>query len=1005
MSGLDFLFGEGGLQEAVKPVWAEPAQGLAKALGLEGQNRRLGANEAFLLDAEPKGWLVLSGTLDLFLLSDRDAGPNGEQTRHHVLRVEAGGLALPLGGNANAHFLAVPSNGAELVAFDWHALFRLAASDDLGEATAAALTEWLTHLAMASAESRPPKAVHLVDPSAALTLIEGHPIAVNNGVYWLATDEAALTLPKQEKKARHIPMAPGLWVQPGKAGVVQPLSMTAWSATPQAISDLAAFQDYAVAGITAKAVARRDKEFQRVQAARQRRGATFASALASLGGVLASRRVPLVELPKEPIAAAAMLVWREMGLHINLPLTVEAAIARDADPISALGHKCGLLQRKVHLADGWWQSDQGPLLGFYGPDKRPCALLPVGVKRYQLADPDDGTVRQVDADLAKAVASEAFIFCAPFAERRVGPRELLKFGIRNTRYDIVTITTMAIVTGILSLALPVITGWVVDPVIPEARLSQLAILIAALIVAGVSITAFSLVQSLAMLRLEGGMSNRVQSAVWDRLLGLPASFFRRFNVGDLTNRAQGIDRMRALMTGTVTAALLHVVSGLFSLGFMVFISWQLAAVTVLVAALYSLVVLLVGKRILSHNRETLALTGQLQGLVLQLLGAVGKLRVAGAEPSAFARWTEPYARLLRVSYLQQRLNNLLIVFKSTFHFLAIGGLILVVALQGHEFLALFKTPSTWAEIDAEALHRIMPTGKFMAFHVAFGQFLGAVFGITQTLVHLTNIKPLYERIQPILEAEKENQEEADDPGELIGDLEIRDVRFRYDADGPLILDGLSLRAEPGEFVAIVGPSGAGKSTLVRLLLGFDTPEGGSLFYDGKDIKLMDKRLLRRQLGVVLQNGRLLSGSLFQNISAGANLSRDDAMEAARLAGLDKDIERMPMGLETFLGEGAATLSGGQRQRLMIARAVVRKPRLLIFDEATSALDNETQAVVSEGLKALSATRIVIAHRLSTIVDADRIYVISDGRMVEEGNFKALMAKGGLFADLARRQMV
>jgi len=1004
MSGLDFLFGEGGLQEAIKPVWAEPAQSLVKALGLEGQTRRLGANEAFLLDAAPKGWLVVSGALDLFLLSDSDAGPNGEQTRHHVLRVEAGGLALPLGGEASSHFLAVPSNGAELVAFDWHAIFHLAATEDFGEATAAALTEWLTYLAMASAETRPPKTVHLVDPSTTLTLTENHPIAINHGVYWLATGAASLTLPKQEKKATHIPMAPGLWVQPGIDGQVQPLSIAAWVATPQAASDLAAFQDYAIARIAAKVVARRDKEFQRVQAARQRRGATFANALASLGGVLANRRIPLVKLPKEPIAAAAMLVWREMGIHIAMPLTVEAAIARDADPVGALGHKCGLLQRKVHLADDWWQSDQGPLLGFYGPNKRPCALLPIGVKRYQLADPDDGTIRPVDADLAKEVASEAFIFCAPFAERRVGPRELLKFGIRNTRYDTTTIATMAIVTGILSLALPIITGWIVDPVIPEAQLSQLGILIAALVVAGVSITAFSLVQSLAMLRLEGGMSNRVQSAVWDRLLGLPASFFRRFTVGDLTNRAQGIDRIRALMTGAATASLLHVVSGLFSLGFMVFVSWRLAAVTVLVAAIYSLVVLLIGRRILSHNRETLALTGQLQGLVLQLLGAIGKLRVAGAEPSAFARWADPYARLLRVSYLQQRLNNLLIVFKSSFHFLAIGGLILVVALQGHEFLALFKTPSTWAEIDAEALHRIMPTGKFMAFHVAFGQFLGAVFGITQTLVHLATIKPLYERIQPILEAEKENQEEAEDPGELMGDLEIRDVRFRYDADGPLILDGLSLRARPGEFIAIVGPSGAGKSTLVRLLLGFDTPESGSLFYDGKDIKSLDKRLLRRQLGVVLQNGRLLSGSLFQNIAAGANLSRDGAMEAARLAGLDKDIERMPMGLETFLGEGAATLSGGQRQRLMIARAVVRKPRLLIFDEATSALDNETQAVVSDGLKALSATRIVIAHRLSTIVDADRIYVISDGRMVEEGTFKTLMAKDGLFADLARRQM-
>lgn len=1005
MSDLDFLFGGGGLQGAAKETWAEPARSLVAGLELEDQRQRQGANEAFPLDDETKGWLVLSGSLDLFLLPSIEAAEDGEQIRDHVLRVEAGGLALPLGSGAEGpHFLAVPSNGAELVAFEWRQLFRLAASDELGEAACGAWTRWLTSLALASAESRPPKTVRLVDPSAPLTLNAGQPITVNEGVYWLATDGMTPTLSEREIKATHLPMAPGLWLVPGNDGTAQALSIAAWSATPQAKSDLATFQNYAVACIAAKAAARRQRESRRVDAARHRRGATFAGALAGLGAVLARGQMPLSELPKEPTAAAAMLVWRTMGLDLKLSLAAETAISRETDKVGALGHKCGLFQRKVHLAEGWWQNDQGPLLGFYGPDKRPCALLPAGVKRYRLIDPEDRATRQVDAALAEQIASEAFVFYAPFTERRVGPRNLLKFGFRKTRYDFSTIAFMAIVTGILSLALPVITAWVVDPVIPEAQLNQLGVLIVALVVASLSMTAFSLVQSLAMLRLEGGMSNRVQSAVWDRLLGLPASFFRRFSVGDLANRAQGIDGMRALMTGTVTASLLHAVSGLFSLGFMLYVSWRLALMTSLVAALYGAVVLLIGKRILSRNRETLAVTGQLQGLVLQLLGSISKLRVAGAEQSAFARWAEPYARLLRVSYHQQRLNNLLVVFKSVFHFFAVAGLILVVALQGHEFLALLKTPSTWAEIDAEALHRIMPTGKFMAFHVAFGQFLGAVFGITQTLVRLANVKPLYERIQPILEAEKESLEEADDPGELSGGLEIRDVRFRYDADGPLILDGLSLHAAPGEFVAVVGPSGAGKSTLVRLLLGFDDPESGSIFFDGKDIKQLDKRLLRRQLGVVLQNGRLLSGSVFQNITAGAHLSRDDAMAAARLAGLDKDIERMPMGLETFLGEGASTLSGGQRQRLMIARAVVRQPRLLIFDEATSALDNETQSIVSEGLKALSVTRLVIAHRLSTIVQADRIYVISDGQVVEEGTFDALMTKGGLFADLARRQM-
>jgi ABC-type bacteriocin/lantibiotic exporter with double-glycine peptidase domain len=239
---------------------------------------------------------------------------------------------------------------------------------------------------------------------------------------------------------------------------------------------------------------------------------------------------------------------------------------------------------------------------------------------------------------------------------------------------------------------------------------------------------------------------------------------------------------------------------------------------------------------------------------------------------------------------------------------------------------------------------------------------------------------------------------------VTGRLEIRGVSFRYKPEGPLVLHDLTIEASPGQFIAVVGPSGAGKSSLVRLVLGFDPPAAGSIFIDGKDVKLLDKRALRRNFGVVLQNGQILSGSIFHNITAGANLTREDAMAAAQLAGFDKDIESMPMGLDTFLSEGAATLSGGQRQRLMIARAVVRRPRFLIFDEATSALDNETQAIVSQGIERLAATRIVIAHRLSTIIKADKIYVLEAGRLAESGRFDELMAKDGVFAQLARRQI-
>jgi ATP-binding cassette subfamily C protein len=215
---------------------------------------------------------------------------------------------------------------------------------------------------------------------------------------------------------------------------------------------------------------------------------------------------------------------------------------------------------------------------------------------------------------------------------------------------------------------------------------------------------------------------------------------------------------------------------------------------------------------------------------------------------------------------------------------------------------------------------------------------------------------------------------------------------------------VSLQCRPGEFVALVGPSGSGKSTLLRLLLGFEAPEAGAIRYDRRDLAALDARAVRRQIGTMLQNGRLLAGDIFTNIVGASTLTLEDAWAAARLAGLDEDIRQLPMGMHTVLSDGASTLSGGQRQRLLIARAIVHKPRLLFFDEATSALDNRTQEIVGESLERLAVTRLVIAHRLSTIQKADRIYVLERGRIVESGTYRELMQRRGVFAALARRQL-
>jgi ATP-binding cassette subfamily C protein len=317
--------------------------------------------------------------------------------------------------------------------------------------------------------------------------------------------------------------------------------------------------------------------------------------------------------------------------------------------------------------------------------------------------------------------------------------------------------------------------------------------------------------------------------------------------------------------------------------------------------------------------------------------------------------------------------------------------------------ATFQDPKDWSSLTA-TIATVLPPPIFVAFNVAYGQFIASVFGLAKSWISLLNVAPLHQRARPILEAAVETRGSAQDPGEIIGNVEIRDIHFRYAPDSPPVLNGLTLLAEAGKLIAVVGPSGAGKSSLVRLLLGFDDPQRGSIFIDGKDIRHLNKRALRQQFGVVLQNGRVLSGSVYHNITAGAHVSREEAWEAARIAGLDKDIRALPMGMDTFLNEGASTISGGQRQRLMIARAVVRRPKLLIFDEATSALDNQTQEEVRRNLEKMNCTRIVIAHRLSSIANADRIYVLDGGQVVEQGSADQLMALNGRFAEMARRQI-
>ncbi len=664
---------------------------------------------------------------------------------------------------------------------------------------------------------------------------------------------------------------------------------------------------------------------------------------------------------------------------------------RPSGTLAGIAKASRVRTRKVMLRGDWWVRDSGPMLAYLEEDGRPVALLPTPSFRYEMVEPGLGTRVPVDQRNAALLSPYAYTFYVPLAEKAITGLNLIVFGLKGcSKSDLVKIPLIGIIVGILGLLVPLATGVIFDSIIPGTERRQLFHISIVLFAVAFSTGLFEAAKGLAILRTETKISAATQAGIWDRILSLPVSFFRQYLAGDLAVRSLGIEEIREALTNSAISAVLAGIFSVFNLFLLFYYSWTLAltALGLLLAALTFTVLLALVE--LRYQRSIQTMEGKVAGLVFQLLSGIAKLRTAAAESRAFSIWAREFAAQKRLGVKARTLSNRLAVFDSAFPVISSLCLfILVFALRGGGAVA----------------GETLSTGSFIAFNAAFGTFLAAGLEMGTVVLSVIQIIPLYERARPILETLPEVDNERADPGELTGDIEMTHISFRYDQGGSLTLNDISFHVRPGEFAAFVGPSGAGKSTILRLLLGFETPEAGSIYYSGQDFNSLDAQNVRGQMGVVIQNSQVLPGTVFQNIVGSAPLTLDDAWAAARMAGLDRDIEQMPMEMHTFVSEGGSTFSGGQRQRLLIARALVKKPRILLFDEATSALDNKTQAQVSESLERLGVTRIVIAHRLSTIRNADCIYMLSGGRIVDKGNYEELMSRPGPFRDLASRQLV
>jgi NHLM bacteriocin system ABC transporter ATP-binding protein len=978
------------------------------ALTREGALIEVGAHQPFLLDDPERAWYVATGGIMLFTVALENGLPRG--TRTHVIDLEPGQLLLGFDlhrQQSGAGFLAVARAGTTLRRLPIARLRELANAPPQAAAIARLIDAWIRGLSTSLGRSLAVK--HNAAPILAAHVdVECSPrasVTSATGVVWIEIQSGGirfddLAVPRFTTRQTLFPVAPDAWIQ-AIDDELGPLAVRPAS-TLDALRDdalwhgLQVFNDVLCECELTHRRQAEDDEFERLEEKARYRERAQDLAYAAIGSVLGQEtETPpefLTATTAEPVLRACQMAGRALGLSVRAHPDASPDLTFE-DRVAAIASASGFRTRLVVLRDGWWQHDHGPLVGQSSESKAPVALLPINASRYEMLDGATGRRTPLDAASAATLTPFAYACYRPFPQgSQLRARDMVRFGAWGIKPDVYALIGTAIGVGLFGTITPYLTGRIFDSAIPQADRQMLLAFGFALAASAVAMSMFKLVQGVAAVRVQARMEYAIQSAMWDRLLSLPASFFRAFSAGDLADRVGGVDVIQTLMSGAGVAAILGAISGLF------FIAQMLTYSFVLAMAAVGLTIVFVGCNMLAnylqlrYQREEARLKGRIAGLVLNLITGVSKVRTSGAEPHAFRVWAQEFAQQRRLAFKAGTIQAGATVFSTTFP-IASSMVIFLVMLGDQQQAA--------TEGGAAAL----TTGEFIAFTTAYGLFLAAMQALGDASLNLLRAVPVYERFAPILSTPPEVDSTRAFPGKLTGEIELSHVSFRYSDDGPWILRDVSLKMAPGEFVAFVGPSGCGKSTMMRLMLGFERPTSGTIYYDGQDLNSLDLRLVRQQMGVVLQQSRVLPTEIYRNI-LGASSSRtiDDAWEAAEMAGLADDIRNMPMGMHTYVSEGGGTLSGGQRQRLLIARAIVHRPKIMFLDEATSALDNRAQSIITGSLDRLDATRIVIAHRLSTIVNADRICFLDGGKITEQGTHGELMERAGAFARLATRQM-
>lgn len=946
------------------------------ALSLEG-------NHPFELEGAQRIWLIVEGSVDVFALKQTE----NPSARYYLFSATGGDLLFGVDfSHLGYALLAVPLPGTKIIQFTAHTFSSLSQNPRFSPIIIYQIEDLVSKIGRVVAGAERPPIDQFIIENQSYSFPAQQIISTETSLVWCEVKQGSLSFLGSPEiilnsSSPPFPSGKGFWFQTEEKCSLNTFSTSELIRKDPSLQGLELVKEVYIRWVSEQIQSHIDQELRRIQRQHALESQATETALRELASVMDEEKVSEISEEPHPLLTALKRITHFLGISITFPPHIYEA----AQTLS-LESLCQILRlkyRRVLLREDWWRKDAGPLLGFY--KKTPVALIPGKPGQYTAFFPNQKKL-SVSSRIAEQFDPQAYMIYKPFPPQTLSLKDIFLFAKDFLIGDLKTILWTSGLIAFLGLLPPYLTGIIFNEVIPDADQINLSHLLLALFSATFSVTLFDFVRSIGLIRIRDKWGLLIQSALWDRLISLPLTFFRRYTVGDLMKRLQGIEQIRVMLSGPTLIALISGVAALFQFFLLFYYSVPLAFAALGITLLFSLIFFICGLYSFHFEKQLHEIAGKLSGFLFQIINGIPKLKVTGSEKRAFAEWAKRFHEERRVAFRAGQFQNYVMILNAF-----LPSLATLVIFWLIDFLA--KDPGSSK----------LSVGSFVAFTSSFSILLSSATGLSETAIGLVSLLPVIRRVQPLLSEPPETDPLKIEISQLDGYIEMSHVSFRYHEDGPLILDDVSWSANPGEFIAFVGPSGSGKSTILKLLLGFEKTTVGNIYIDGRDINTIDITSLRRKMGVVLQNSSLHTGTILENIVGSTHYTIEDAWRAAELAGIAQDIREMPMGMHTVLNVGGSSLSGGQRQRILIARALVANPKVIIFDEATSALDNRTQQIVSESLDRLNVTRIVVAHRLSTIRNADRIYVLSGGKIVQSGTYEELASREGLFRELIKRQ--